>query len=40
GRTPFTPRYDGNDRWLHRVFIHTDSRRSRARRSGGGHVVS
>ncbi|MFD8060461.1 TauD/TfdA family dioxygenase [Streptomyces cyaneofuscatus] len=40
GRTPFTPRYDGNDRWLHRVFVHTDSRRSRARRSGGGHVVS
>ncbi|MFI0982579.1 TauD/TfdA family dioxygenase [Streptomyces sp. NPDC021093] len=39
GRTPFTPRYDGHDRWLHRAFIHTDSRRSRARRVGGGHVV-
>lgn len=40
GRTPFSPRYDGNDRWLHRVFVHADSRRSRARRHGGGHVVS
>lgn len=40
GRTPFTPRYDGQDRWLHRAFIHTDARRSRARRTGGGHVVS
>ncbi|MFD6433356.1 TauD/TfdA family dioxygenase [Streptomyces venezuelae] len=40
GRTTFTPRYDGQDRWLHRAFIHTDARRSRARRNGGGHVVS
>ncbi|WP_406498903.1 TauD/TfdA family dioxygenase [Streptomyces sp. NBC_00846] len=40
GRTPFSPRYDGHDRWLHRVFIHIDSRRSRVRRNGGGHVVS
>lgn len=40
GRTPFSPRYDGHDRWLHRVFVHADSRRSRARRNGGGHVVS
>ncbi|MFF7385291.1 TauD/TfdA family dioxygenase [Streptomyces griseoluteus] len=40
GRTPFSPRYDGQDRWLHRVFVHTDARRSRARRIGGGHVVS
>ncbi|MFF9428395.1 TauD/TfdA family dioxygenase [Streptomyces sp. NPDC014746] len=39
GRTPFTPRYDGRDRWLHRVFIHTDIRRSRALRKGGSHVV-
>ncbi|WP_418959816.1 TauD/TfdA family dioxygenase [Streptomyces tritici] len=39
GRTPFTPRYDGHDRWLHRVFVHTDIRRSRALREGGGHVV-
>jgi L-asparagine oxygenase len=21
GRTPFTPRYDGNDRWLKRVMV-------------------
>jgi L-asparagine oxygenase len=40
GRTPFAPRYDGHDRWLHRVFIHADSRRSRPLRIGGGHVVS
>ncbi|MEU0146248.1 TauD/TfdA family dioxygenase [Streptomyces sp. NPDC006288] len=40
GRTPFSPRYDGHDRWLHRVFVHVDSRRSRADREGGGHVVS
>ncbi|MFJ1594715.1 clavaminate synthase Cs1 [Kitasatospora albolonga] len=24
-RTPFTPRWDGHDRWLHRVYIRTDS---------------
>ncbi|MER5360848.1 clavaminate synthase Cs1 [Streptomyces sp. NPDC002785] len=23
-RTPFTPRWDGRDRWLHRVYIRTD----------------
>ncbi|MYV47376.1 clavaminate synthase Cs1 [Streptomyces sp. SID2888] len=23
-RTPFTPRWDGKDRWLHRVYIRTD----------------
>lgn len=23
-RTPFSPRWDGNDRWLHRVYIRTD----------------
>ncbi|GLZ35242.1 L-asparagine oxygenase [Lentzea sp. NBRC 105346] len=23
-RTPFTPRWDGHDRWLHRVYIRTD----------------
>ncbi|MEU2764504.1 TauD/TfdA family dioxygenase [Streptomyces sp. NPDC006906] len=40
GRTAFSPRYDGHDRWLHRAFIHTDSRRSRAMRNGGGHVIS
>lgn len=40
GRTAYSPRYDGQDRWLHRVFIHTDIRRSRAMRNGGGHVIS
>nr|WTB09067.1 TauD/TfdA family dioxygenase [Streptomyces antimycoticus] len=40
GRTAFSPRYDGHDRWLHRAFIHADSRRSRAVRNGGGHVIS
>ncbi|GAA2774966.1 clavaminate synthase Cs1 [Streptomyces showdoensis] len=24
-RTPFTPRWDGKDRWLHRVYIRTNS---------------
>ncbi|WP_220096424.1 TauD/TfdA family dioxygenase [Streptomyces cyaneus] len=39
GRSAFTPRYDGTDRWLHRVFVHLDNRRSRARRPGGGAVL-
>ncbi|MFE9423845.1 TauD/TfdA family dioxygenase [Kitasatospora sp. NPDC006697] len=34
GRTDFTPRYDGRDRWLHRVYVHLDSRRSGRHRSG------
>ncbi|PWQ99244.1 guanitoxin biosynthesis L-enduracididine beta-hydroxylase GntD [Leucothrix arctica] len=29
GRNPFTPRYDGNDRWLKRVNITRDIRKSR-----------
>lgn len=40
GRTAFTPRYDGRDRWLHRMFIHADGRPSRALRAGGGHVIA
>ncbi|MBO1334089.1 TauD/TfdA family dioxygenase [Streptomyces sp. VRA16 Mangrove soil] len=40
GRTHFVPRYDGEDRWLHRTFIHLDHRRSRAVRSGNGQVLS
>jgi L-asparagine oxygenase len=24
GRKPFTPKWDGKDRWLHRVYIHRD----------------
>ncbi len=39
GRVAFTPRYDGSDRWLHRVFVHLDGRRSRAYRPGNGSVL-
>lgn len=39
GRTSFCPRYDGRDRWLHRIFVHLDSRRSRGARTGGAHVL-
>lgn len=39
GRTPFVPRYDGRDRWLHRVYIHLDHRRSRAVRRDNGQVL-
>lgn len=39
GRTAFSPRYDGQDRWLHRVFVHLDGRRSRGSRTGGDHVL-
>lgn len=39
GRGAFTPRYDGSDRWLHRVFVHLDNRRNRERRAGGGAVL-
>jgi L-asparagine oxygenase len=35
----FTPRYDGADRWLHRVFVHLDGRRSRPHRPGNGSVL-
>jgi L-asparagine oxygenase len=40
GRTAFTPRYDGNDRWLYRTFVHLDHRRSRALRAGNGNVLA
>ncbi|AUS82039.1 L-asparagine oxygenase [Actinoalloteichus sp. AHMU CJ021] len=40
GRTAFEPRYDGADRWLQRVFVHLDFRRSRPLRRGGGHVIT
>ncbi|MER5755691.1 TauD/TfdA family dioxygenase [Streptomyces sp. NPDC002088] len=40
GRTHFVPRYDGEDRWLHRTFIHLDHRRSRPMRHGNGQVLS
>ena len=39
GRVAFTPRYDGNDRWLHRVFVHLDNRRSRHSRPDNGPVL-
>jgi L-asparagine oxygenase len=39
GRTSFTPRYDGEDRWLERVYAHLDNRRSRVDRPGGGPVL-
>jgi L-asparagine oxygenase len=39
GRVAFTPRYDGNDRWLHRVFVHLDSRRTRPHRADNGPVL-
>lgn len=39
GRTAFTPRYDGTDRWLHRVYASLDHRRSRPARRDGGSVL-
>jgi L-asparagine oxygenase len=39
GRIAFWPRYDGTDRWLHRIFVHLDNRRSRSRRVGNGAVL-
>ncbi len=40
GRSAFTPRYDGADRWLQRTFVLTSLRRSRALRPGDGHVLA
>ncbi|GLZ29183.1 L-asparagine oxygenase [Lentzea sp. NBRC 105346] len=39
GRSEFTPRYDGRDRWLQRTFVATDLRRSRGCRPYDGYVV-
>lgn len=39
GRTEFVPRYDGRDRWLQRIFVHRDFRKSRELRPGGGYVL-
>ncbi len=39
GRSAFTPRYDGRDRWLQRTFAFSDLRRSRALRPGDGTVL-
>jgi L-asparagine oxygenase len=38
-RTGFRPRYDGEDRWLQRMFVVQDLRRSRASRPRTGHVT-
>nr|WP_232791360.1 TauD/TfdA family dioxygenase [Streptomyces capitiformicae] len=40
GRTAFTPRFDGTDRWLQRTFVLADLRRSRAHRAGDGYVLA
>jgi enduracididine beta-hydroxylase len=40
GRVPFTARYDGSDRWLHRLNIARDLRKSRdARRSAEARII-
>ncbi|MFI9175511.1 TauD/TfdA family dioxygenase [Streptomyces lincolnensis] len=39
GRTDFVPRYDGRDRWLHRIFVHLDNRLSRPHRADNGPVL-
>jgi L-asparagine oxygenase len=40
GRTGFTPRYDGRDRWLRRCFVVSDLRRSLAVRAGASRVCA
>jgi L-asparagine oxygenase len=40
GRTGFAPRYDGQDRWLHRTFATQNLRRSRVHRGGDGHILT
>jgi len=37
-RTAFQPRYDGQDRWLQRMFVVQDFRRSRMGRPAGSHA--
>lgn len=39
-RTAFRPRYDGQDRWLQRLFVVHDFRSSRASRPRGSHVCT
>ncbi|PTM59016.1 TauD/TfdA family dioxygenase [Desmospora activa] len=39
-RTTFTPRYDGKDRWLQRMFTVVDFHRSSFSRGQGGYVCS
>jgi L-asparagine oxygenase len=40
GRSPFTPRYDGNDRYLIRSFATFDYNKSMYARPNGGRIVS
>jgi L-asparagine oxygenase len=39
GRSPFTPRYDGFDRWLQRAFVVRDLGRSAGDRNPGDRVI-
>jgi hypothetical protein len=39
GRKPFTPRFDGNDRWLKRINITLDLRKSRTIRTGAAYKL-
>ena len=39
GRTPFQPRYDGNDRWLLRTFVTRNLRASESVRPGDGRII-
>jgi Fe(II)/alpha-ketoglutarate-dependent arginine beta-hydroxylase len=39
GRKPFTPRHDGTDRWLKRINITCDLRKSRAARPAGSRAI-
>ncbi|MGW4801118.1 TauD/TfdA family dioxygenase [Nonomuraea sp. NPDC004297] len=40
GRTAYRPRFDGGDRWLQRVYVQVDVRRSRPCRPWDGPVLS
>ncbi|GCD40891.1 TauD/TfdA family dioxygenase [Streptomyces paromomycinus] len=40
GREPFTPRYDGTDRWLRKLTLTFDLRRSSGRRRAGSRALS
>lgn len=39
-RTAFQPRYDGQDRWLQRLFVVHDFRSSKASRPQGSHICT
>ncbi len=40
GRSMFTPRYDGYDRWLQRSFVSRDLRRSASVRESGTRIIN